>query len=48
MSVGISLPPPVLVTVATPKQYFVDVRCTRTIRKISVMRYLGAASQYSD
>jgi hypothetical protein len=48
MGVGISLPSPVLVTVAIPKQCFDDVHCTGTIRKISLMRYLGALIQHGD
>jgi len=34
MGVGIHLLFPVLVTVAVPKQWFDDVHCKRTIRKI--------------
>jgi len=42
MGAGIQVPFPVLVTFAIPKQCFDDVHCTRTIRKISGMCFLGA------
>lgn len=42
MGAGIHLSFPVLVTDAILKQFFNDVQCTRIIRKISVMCYLGA------